>query len=236
MVKVLIIRQREEAFPLANLLKQRGITSFACPLFKPLFFPLPTADLPKGLIITSKNALRALRHREDLRHIPVYAVGDKTAEFARTLGFSNVLSAGGEARDLLSFIPPNKTLWYLSGAVTKDKTLSLFMRKDLDITRHIVYTIKVRLGFPALLEREFRQHALSHVFLFSAYTTELFIDLLKRAGLQEATARMSCLCLSQDVVEKAKALPWKEVWISPQPTRQAMVDYFDERAPLAPLS
>ncbi len=60
-----------------------------------------------AIVVTSANALRILQQRKafDLPgEIPVYTVGNATARFARSLGFSMVHSADGSANELVDLI------------------------------------------------------------------------------------------------------------------------------------
>ncbi|CUA96717.1 uroporphyrinogen-III synthase [Pannonibacter indicus] len=60
-----------------------------------------------ALAITSSQAIGALAgHRQlpELARLAVYTVGARTAAAARELGFTSVLSAGGDARDLSRLI------------------------------------------------------------------------------------------------------------------------------------
>ncbi|WP_436017749.1 uroporphyrinogen-III synthase [Phenylobacterium sp. LjRoot219] len=53
-----------------------------------------------ALAFTSPNGVTAFVGRNGLRDLPVYAVGDATAEAARAVGFHRVQSAGGDVRAL----------------------------------------------------------------------------------------------------------------------------------------
>ena len=59
------------------------------------------------MAVTSANALRALDRQGATAtycHLPLYAVGDRTAEVARELGFTRVRSAGGDFGDLVDLL------------------------------------------------------------------------------------------------------------------------------------
>ena len=234
MPRVLIIRQREDAIPLANSLREKGIIPYVCPLFKPRFLSLPSIQNPQGLIITSKNALRSLRGRTDFHTLPLYTVGDKTAELAKSLGFLNIFSAAGDSKDLLTLItqkasPLKGPLLYLSGAIVKGNITENLSTAGFDIKRHIVYRLESRKAFPSSLKKALVQGEISHILFFSPHTTTLFLNLLKKEKLEAATEKMTSLCLSQDVVKKALDISWREVWASPQPTVEAIMGYFNEK-------
>ena len=56
------------------------------------------------LLITSQNALRMLEIFTDRRDWTVMTVGDASADYARQIGFVDVLSASGNGQDLLNLV------------------------------------------------------------------------------------------------------------------------------------
>src|SRR5579885_2968460 len=102
----LITRPEEDARPLADALKSRGIATVIEPLLSirvlPEAAPGLTQDLEgvQALLFTSANGARAFAELSPRRDIGVLAVGDATAAAARALGFSAVESAGGDVQAL----------------------------------------------------------------------------------------------------------------------------------------
>ena len=272
MHRVLLIRQIEEALPLAKLLELKGIESCVYPLFEPIFLSIPSLEKPQGLIITSKNALRAIENelylntglprrcapRNDeggkvqsqtslrgallrskpekifqrLQKIPLYTVGDQTAQFAHSLGFSKIFNASGTSQDLIHLILQHAQrekgiLWHLSGEIIKGNIVETLQSKGFEAERHIVYGIDETKNFPPALLSALQNQMISHVMFFSPRRTTNFVTIIKKNKLEEATRSMTSLCLSQDVAEKAAELNWGKIWISPQPTTQNMMRYFD---------
>jgi len=86
--------------------------------------PLPfSVDLTRyaGLVVTSQNAIAAVRGRLDLAGRTAYAVGERTAAAARAEGME-VVVAGGDAARLVEMIktqPPGGRLLFLHGVHTR---------------------------------------------------------------------------------------------------------------------
>lgn len=231
MQRVLIIRQEEEAIPLTNILRENGVLSYVSPLFTPRFFPLPPLGNAQGLIITSKNALRAIKDQEALKNLPLYAVGDKTAELAAHFGFKKIFSASGDNKALCALIQQKafrskEILWYLSGKIIKGDSIGQLTQKGFAVRRQVVYDLQAERSLPPSLEHTLTQREISHILFFSPHTTEIFLTLLTEARLEAIACEMTALCISPDVVKKAVRLPWKKVWVSPKPTTEAMIGYF----------
>ncbi len=124
-MRLLVTRPREDAESLARTLADMGhepilAPMLACQLLSP---PMPNLTELQAIVVTSRNALRALAQHPALpeaRRLPLFAVGNATAAFARDLGFSKVWEGPGRARDLPPIIqshcrPEAGGLLYLTG-------------------------------------------------------------------------------------------------------------------------
>lgn len=106
--KVWITRTASGADRTAEAVSRAGFTPVISPLLvaNPAFTPADIAPLLEdvaALSFTSVNGL-AFADLTPRRDWPVFAVGDRTAEAARDKGFSDVVSASGDARDLAALI------------------------------------------------------------------------------------------------------------------------------------
>lgn len=234
MRRVLLIRQQEESLSLCNFLKSYGIESCSYPLFEPLFLPLPFLENPQALLITSKNALRAIQHHEFYKKIPIYAVGDQTAQLAKSMGFIHVLSASGTGKDLINLVIQKASqtkgiLWHLSGDIIKENIAETLEQQGFSAKRQVVYSIQEVEIMPPPLLHDLKGKTFSHVLFFSPRTTDIFIKLLKKNELEPIAAEMTSLCLSQNVLQKTKEILWKKAWVSPKPTIEDMIEYFNEK-------
>lgn len=123
---------------------------FEC-YIKPVIEVSIAAEMPKPLpdravvLITSQNALRILEQLTDRRDWPVMTVGDASAAWARKMGFEDVLSAKGNAQDLLELIQkvyePNasRVFVYASGANIRLNLAKELREKGYKSRRDIYY-------------------------------------------------------------------------------------------------
>ena len=107
-MRVLITRPEPDAAYEAELIAARGHQPVLAPLLEIEFCKaaLPLAGA-YGLIVTSRNALRALAAHPDrvaASRLPLYAVGEATAEAAWELGFAEVTAGPGTAEGLAALI------------------------------------------------------------------------------------------------------------------------------------
>lgn len=233
MRRVLLIRPLEDALPMIVVLRSKGIEVSHYPLFQPHYLPVSLLENPQALIITSKNALRALKNQEEFKNLPLYVVGDKTAELAQKLGFSSVLNASGTTQELIQLISntakkEDGILWHLSGEIVKGSMIDTLKNAGFEAERKIVYYIKDAVDLPPALYMELQNQHISHIIFCSPRTTTVFVNLLKKNNLEKITCQMVLLCLSQEIVKKALILKWRKLWVSPQPNLKALMGYFDE--------
>ncbi|WP_374900883.1 uroporphyrinogen-III synthase [Brucella endophytica] len=122
----MVTRPEPGASSTALRLNEMGYVPVVLPLSKTV--PV-SAKLPLGcfdaVAVTSVNALR---HADPaliraLLHLPVFAVGEKTAGAARAAGFSDVAAAGGDgaalAQSLAATLKLDANVLYLAGRVRR---------------------------------------------------------------------------------------------------------------------
>jgi uroporphyrinogen-III synthase len=96
---ILVTRSQPGADETAARLRRRGLIPVVEPLFAIRFL---SPDLPEfdAVAFTSANGVRAFERLSARRDAPVWCVGARTAEAARTAGFGDVVSADGDVADL----------------------------------------------------------------------------------------------------------------------------------------
>jgi len=96
-----ITRTEPGAHATAEAVRELGLTPLIMPAARVEITPA-TLDLTgvQALLMTSAAAARAIQVTERLKVLPLYAVGDATAEAAVAAGFETVISAGGDGATL----------------------------------------------------------------------------------------------------------------------------------------
>lgn len=104
-MRVVVTRPQPQAETTADRLRDLGHDPLVLPLTE--IVALPQASVDAGgldlVAVTSANALRHAKPEflQPLAHLPLLAVGDRTADAARRLGFSDVTSAEGDVTALM---------------------------------------------------------------------------------------------------------------------------------------
>jgi uroporphyrinogen-III synthase len=118
MTRVLVLRPEPGASETVRRAREQGLDAVAVPLFEiePLQWEAPDAGSFDGLLLTSANAVRCAGERiRDLRGLPVYAVGQATADAARDAGFDVAAVGDAGVERLLGSIESDLRLLHLCG-------------------------------------------------------------------------------------------------------------------------
>ena len=115
MSRVLVLRPEPGARATVERARRRGLDAVAIPLFEIEPVPSKAPDIAgfDGLLLTSANAVRFTS--QELRGLPVYAVGEATAEAAREAGFDIAATGDAGVEKLLDSIECDVKLVHLCG-------------------------------------------------------------------------------------------------------------------------
>ena len=228
MVLMLVTRPEPDASETAARLNALDIETVIDPLLIARTLPtsLPPAEGFAALAVTSANALRALRDRGDLSGylgLPLFAVGARTAETARRLGFGTVTSAGGNMNDLVGLLAAagvdGPILYPAARQRSGDLGKALAPRGIMVITTS-VYDMVPSAGLSETTTAAMTSGALSAALFYSRRTAETFATLA--AGLRDRT-KLGVLCLSETVAAPLVAAHFVRVALADHPSEEAML-------------
>lgn len=228
MVKMLVTRPEPDASETAARLNALDIEAVIDPMLiaRTLSTSLPSADGFAALAVTSANALRALQDRGDLPGyigLPLYAVGDRTADLARRFGFSDVTSANGNAHDLVALLARAGVKGPILYPAVKQRASDL--GKALAPHGIMVITTPVYEMAPATTLGDaaragLASGAISAALFYSRRTAETFVHLA--SDLRDRVSP-GMLCLSEAVAAPLIAAHFVRVALADHPSEGAMM-------------
>ena len=118
MRQIVILRPEPGASSTAQRAAAQGLDAIKLPLFEiePVDWTPPDLSDFDGLLVTSANAIRAAGDGlEQLKMLPVYAVGPTSAAVATEAGFDVAKVGTARVRSLLQRIDPDLRLLHLAG-------------------------------------------------------------------------------------------------------------------------
>jgi len=227
---ILVTRPEHEAADLVRDLAAAGADALSAPMLEIALVDGPPLDLSdvRGILVTSRNGVRALAGRTRRRDLPVYAVGDGTAAAAAEFGFAPVESASGDAADLVALVlrrlpPGGSPLLHAAGRDRARDAGAALRAQGYPVRTEVLYEARPASALPAAARDALARGTLSAVVFFSPRTARTFGTLVSGAGLADACRGLLALCLSSAVADAARTLPWRDVRVARRPDREALV-------------
>jgi uroporphyrinogen-III synthase len=215
---LLILRPEPGNSRTAAAASAAGLEPHRFPLFetRPVAWEPPDPLPYTGIMMTSANAARfAGPALLKYLHLPLFAVGDATAEAARAVGFTSVVSGDKDVARLLAEIATlgEQHILHLCGA---DHLPSSAI--GIHIARRIVYT-SVPLALPAGLANQLGKAPIA--MLHSPRAAERFAQLVAEVGADRN--QINLIAISQSAADAAGE-GWEKVAIAPQPRDEALIE------------
>jgi uroporphyrinogen-III synthase len=209
----------------------------------PISTPRPQPGKIDAIMITSGNALLAVKERQDdlasLFGIPCFRVGPRTAEKARAFGFRRVQNAAGDGAELARFINHARGGTSASVLHIAARDVNNTAREELSARGHSVIEWPVYDTIPAaaltpstrdLLARQ----KLDATVVFSPKSGRVLYEFLTGAALEACCARLAAICLSDAVADELRTLPWRHLSVPPRPTENAVIACLQDICPVKP--
>lgn len=236
-MRLLVTRPEPDAERTAAKLRARGHVVLVVPLLR--IEPVQHAQIGPGpfsaLLVTSANAASAVaRHARfaELRALPVFAVGDRSAEAMRAAGFVDVASAHGDVSDLAALVAgrckPDASLLYLAGADRSGDLAGVLSARGFAVETAVVYRAVATGALPpeALAAMADGVDGVLH---FSRRTSEAYVDVARAGGLPgDALKGPVHFCLSSQVAEPLIEAGAADTRVAAGPTEAALLALIPE--------
>ncbi|MGJ4890356.1 uroporphyrinogen-III synthase [Bradyrhizobium sp. HKCCYLRH3099] len=236
---VLVTRPAPDNQRTAAALRARGFEVLLAPMlrFEPVALPADAGRDVAGVIVTSSNALRAVAPQlqsSALLRLPLFAVGDQTAAAARDAGFTNVISAAGDATALREVITSSRlvkakanvksTLLYLAGAdISRDLAAELAER-GFEVITQTVYRMAPVAALPREVCDAFAANAIQAVLHYSRRSAAAFVAAIRAEGVEISALAVPHGCLSANIAEVLRDAGATQVTIPAHPDENDMLE------------
>ncbi|ADZ68811.1 uroporphyrinogen-III synthase [Polymorphum gilvum] len=189
-MRFLVTRPQPDCARTAQRLRALGHEAVEAPLLAIVETPPESFDLSGvgALAVTSGRALAVLaghRQQDVLVGLPLYAVGDRTAERARALGFATVIAAGGDVAALAERIAADgvrQTVLYPAARERAGDLEGLLAARGVACRTVEVYRSEPVDALPDAVAAALAAEAFDAVLVYSARTAGALAALLARAG------------------------------------------------------
>jgi uroporphyrinogen-III synthase len=210
------------------------------PVLAPLLAIETATEMPleldgaQALIVTSRNALRALATHRELAaslQLSLFAVGEATAKAAAELGFAKVVSGPGTGEGLSRLIadaldPNAGALVHLSGETVAFDLKSALQAKGFTLRQPVLYRAVAATRLPESALALLNAGELDGVILMSPRTAAIFAALVVRADALTQAARLDCYCLSAAVAQAVESLKARAI-VAARPSEEDILALLD---------
>jgi uroporphyrinogen-III synthase len=230
-VRLLLTRPEPDAERTAAALRARGHTITLAPLLR----IEAIADVPLGagpwaaIVVTSASAARAIKLHPSfdlLRALKVLAIGDRSAQEMRNVGFADVTSAGGEVSDLSRLIgkrmQPDAPLLYLAGEDRAGDLAEGLRGLGFTVQIAVIYRAVVAAALPKIAI-DALAGGIDGVLHFSRRSAEAYIDLAGEAGSLASALKPVQFCLSAAIAEPLTRAGAGMIRVAASPTETALL-------------
>jgi uroporphyrinogen-III synthase len=231
--RILITRPEPGASRTAARLAAAGFEPVVLPLTRivALDFTLPDGPF-EAVIVTSAQALTAVGP-ERILHLSVYAVGETTAESARSARFGNVMIAGGSVESIAALVresaKPSARLLYLCGKVRRPELEMALGAAGFHLSAVETYeAVPVAYSKEELAAR-LGQTPFDAVTLMSAQAAELLSSLATAPQFASLLKTSAIICLSSRISDALRGqMDWK-VCVTNEASENSMMECLSQR-------
>ncbi|GJD36484.1 uroporphyrinogen-III synthase [Methylobacterium aerolatum] len=201
------------------------------PLLAPVLAIRPRAEPPPagpfdGILLTSAQAAPAVA--ADLRGVPVFAVGARTAGAARDAGLGPVIEGPGDAAGLAALVaarlPTGARLLHVAGEDRKAEPAASLGQAGFALVTHVAYGARALPHLPREAGDALGRGALDAALHFSRRSAATALALSDAAGHGGAFRALEHYCLSADIAEALEQAGIRVHFVAAQPRETALLD------------
>lgn len=231
-MRVFVTRPEPDGNRTAAQLRARGCEVLVAPLLRMEPMGFDPGPGPWGaLALTSANAVRAaVRHprMQELLALPVFAVGAHTAEAARVAGFADAVAADGDKDGLVRLIAARHAshapVLYLAGEERTGDLEGDLVAAGVTVFTCVVYRVAAAADVPREVREVLSRGGLDGALHFSRRSADVYIDLMRRAGILDKALALSHYCLSRQVAEPLSLAGASDVRIAARPSEADLIE------------
>jgi uroporphyrinogen-III synthase len=236
-MRLAVTRPRPEGERTAQFLRGLGHEAIHAPLlhFIALPFTPPAEAQWNGILFTSANAVRALTEAAcaALTNLPVFAVGERTAEVARDAGFMHVTFAAGDGQSLAALViehfdQTRPRLLHVTGEDRAFDFTTGLAPHGIAVDTIAIYRMQAVTEVPSALALALREASVDGVLHYSRRSGETYLDCAALAELRAAALAPVHYCLSEQVAAPFVAAGAPRVRIASQPDEASLIRLLED--------
>lgn len=235
-MRLIVTRPKPDGETFARKLERLGFEVIQAPLLDIRFDRKVRVEQAgyQAVCATSANAIRAFARLGDFdafRKIPLYAVGEASAQAAHKAGFEQVISAQGDLSALAHLVkrrldPGAAPVLYATGSVISGDFAGLLAGAGFRVERVILYDAVPARALGGAVEKALVDGHDLGVVLMSPRTADIWADLVAGTRFEKNALKLVYFCLSPAVAAQVRArlgLDQDNLAVAQTPDQAAMI-------------
>ena len=171
-----------------------------------------------GIIFTSANAVKFLNLNEIDKTVKCFCVGEATEKKARSSGFQNTISAGGNVSNLKELIIQNYNLstgklLYISGEKISVNLDHQLMEEGYKIKRVINYNVNHNKNFSEQFIKELKKNMPDMVYVYSQNSAQSFLNFIRSHEFGGLCKDTNLMCIGEKTSSILNEIKWKKIFL-----------------------
>ena len=172
----------------------------------------------KAIIFTSTNAIKFLKEKNIPKNILCFCIGSATEKKARSKGFLNVISSGGNVEALKELIfrthekNDGKLVYFSSEFITVDLD-KILIKNGYNVDRIINYSALPNEYISENIVEKIKSNPPNIIYVYSEKSAINLKNLLKKYSLVDKLINCNLMCISEKTSRVLNNLNWKKIFI-----------------------
>lgn len=235
-MRVLVTRAEDQGRATEARLAAAGVDGIVAPLTRIVLdgdVALPL-DGVQAVVVTSVNGVAALALADAvdrLTALPLFAVGDRTAEAARARGFGDVHSARGDRRALAELLvarldPRRGALLWAAGADRTADFATDLESAGFEVRIAEVYRSEAVADLPDAVAADLADGRIDAVAVYSPRSAEILVEALAARGFSPASSRFRIHAISDAAAEPLRRAGYDRIVVATRPDESGLLVTF----------
>ena len=232
---ILITRPPREARILKNLLTEKGYDSHIFSLSSSI--QSQSSIKLKKKYVTLLTSIRAteifIKSNYISKRQPIIVVGAKSSKQLNTAGFNNVLHCAKDSNAMIGFIEKKlvdiyrkknyKGIEYCSGSQINQNFFKKLNQYNIPVKRTLLYKMNFKKSFNTITKKLIEKNMIKVCVLYSQNNANKFLELVKKAKLENHCKFIFFLTLSKNISAILKASGFDKVKNAHQPNQASLL-------------
>lgn len=235
-MRVLVTRAEDQGRATEARLAAVGLDGVVAPLTRIVLdgdVALPL-DGVQAVVVTSVNGVAALALSDDLARLvalPLFAVGDKTAEAARARSFADVRSAAGDRRVLADLLratldPTRGALLWAAGADRTADFAADLEAGGFEVRIAEIYRSEAVADLPDAVAADLAGGRIDAIAVYSPRSAEILVDALAARGFSPSSSRFRIHAISEAAAEPLRRAGYDRIVVATRPDESGLIVTF----------